>query len=365
MHGPFPHRRAAGALASSLLVAAIGCAAGEDSLDAVPEFAVVSVTEARIETLRNPLVVMGQVVPATGADFTIVAPQPAEIRTLTKGVGDPVEAGDVLVEFEIPALTQNISLREVALAQASARLDTARVEADRLAGLYDQGVVARNQYEAAQAELRSAEAALRSAEAYVNEARLQADLTRATARFAGVVTDVWHVEGDLVIPDVADPILRVIDPDRKEISIPAPLEHLGRLVEGREAAIQTAAGEGVATAVVARRLAPADPEAATAEVRLRSDAVAGLALGTGIRVEIVLDERRDVVVVPLSAVFRDTLSSFVMIAGADGRAWRRDIRIGLTTPDRAEVTEGLAPGEGVITSGAETLLDGEPITIAG
>jgi membrane fusion protein (multidrug efflux system) len=307
---------------------------------------------------------MGRVVPATGADWTIVAPESAEIATLTKVVGDVVEAGEVLVEFRIPSLIENIDARELARTRALARTDTARAEAARLASLYEQGVVARNQYEAAQAELRTAEAALLGAEAYLDEARLLGARARVTARFAGVVADVWHMEGDVVIPDPADPILRVIDPGQVEITMAAPIEHLGRLVEGRDATFLVAGTEAIGTARIRRRLAPADPEATTAEVRLDPVDATGLTLDTAVRVEILLEERRDVVVVPVSALFRDTASSFVMVAGEDGRAWRRDIRVGLVTPDRAEVVEGLAPGEDVISSGAEDLLDGEPVTIA-
>ena len=57
----------------------------------------------------------------------------------------------------------------------------------------------------------------------------------------------------------------------------------------------------------------------------------------------------------------------VMVA-VEGKAQRRDVRLGIVTRDTAEVLEGLAAGEQVLSGGQYGLPDGaavEPLTSAG
>ena len=63
---------------------------------------------AAVGEIEGHINVTGMVTPAPGADWTIVAPEPARIAELPKAEGDRVAAGDVLVRFDIPTLAAGV-----------------------------------------------------------------------------------------------------------------------------------------------------------------------------------------------------------------------------------------------------------------
>ena len=67
--------------------------------------------------------------------------------------------------------------------------------------------------------------------------------------------------------------------------------------------------------------------------------------------------------VPTSAVQRDDLGAYVMVAGEDGRAHRRNVRAGLVAGDLTQIVEGLEANETVIASGVTDDSEGLPIDV--
>lgn len=355
--------RASGLLAC-LPLFVVGCGTPRETAVGEPadDRPVVAVADARIGSLRDDLVTSGQVVPASAGDWTVVAPQTAEIVEIPHGPGDTVEAGDVLVRFEIPTLTGNYNARELAVIQARARVETTQTEAARLSSLYERGIIARQQHEAAQADMRTAAATVAQAEALFEEARLLLDAAVVRARFPGLIREQWHIAGDFASATPDDPILRVVDPTRLEIAVQVPVDRVGRIVEGQMATVRTADGELTEQARVSRRVSAPTPENPTVEVRLIPEGQTALEMDALVGIEILLDERHDVLLIPTIAIQRERTGVFVMVA-TDGVALRRNVQIGLTVQDQAQVVDGLAPGEQVIIRGLEDLTDGVSIVI--
>ena len=322
----------------------------------------VTVQPARLETLREALTLPGTAVPSALGDFTVVAPESAEILELPHAEGAAVKDGDVLVRFEIPSLTNNLVARQTDVTEATQRVDAARAELKRLNGLQEKGIIPRNTLEAARTNLAMSETTLNQAKASLEAAKVLADRATIRSRFAGSVVKVWHKIGDTVSPDPGDPILRVIDPTRTQVSIQAPVALIERLTPGRPATIATALGTSVA-ALVSSRSAPA-PGGTTAEVRLSIQGAGPLPVDTVVQVEIQLDERRDVIVVPEQSVVRDGTATHVWIARDDSRAERRPVRLGLTVNGLAQVVSGVQTGERIITTGLTQLQDGTPIVVS-
>jgi multidrug efflux pump subunit AcrA (membrane-fusion protein) len=53
----------------------------------------------------------------------------------------------------------------------------------------------------------------------------------------------------------------------------------------------------------------------------------------------------------------------VMVAGSDGRAHEREVKVGIKQDDKVQVVEGLQPGENVVTTGAYGLPDKTKIKV--
>jgi RND family efflux transporter MFP subunit len=351
----------------ALLFAVICLAAGACGSDETPpaqdsQTIAVTVQPARLENLREALTLPGTVVPSATADFTVVAAEASEIIELPKAEGTAVREGDVLVRFEVPTLSTNLLARQNDVTEATQRADAARAELARLNGLLEKGIIPRNTVESARTALASAEAALGQAKASLDAAKLLAERAIVRARFAGTVLKVWHKVGDAVTPDPADPILRVIDPTRTQVAAQAPVAQLERLTPGRQASIATAAGTKEA-ASISSRSAPA-PGATTAELRLSLQSQTSLPIDTLVQVEIQLDERTGVIVVPEHAVVREGSAAHVWIARDDARAERRPVRVGLTVNGLSQMLSGVQVGERVITTGLTQLQDGTPIVVS-
>jgi len=357
-------RLVAAALAAVVAVSVAGCAREpEIGVDRAPDAVVVGVSKATVRTLVDSVSVVGRVVPASSGDWTITAPEPALIAEMPKNVGDAVAVGDLLVRFEIPSLSQNFTQRQMAVSDAAVRTELARAEANRLGPLFEQGLVARVAIEAARQDLAAAEAAQVTAEAYLEEARLLRDAASVKARFPGIIADRWHAPGEFASGEPTDPIVRVIDPTRLELAIELPIDQALRLRDGHPATVFTLAA-GMFTAVVARRPIGMLVEGATTPVRLTAPEVNGLTMNDVVQVDLMLDERRDVLAVPVEALQRDGTASFVMVADPDGIARRRPVRVGLTAGAFVQIDDGLRPGEYVIVQGLLDVSDGSPIQIS-
>jgi RND family efflux transporter MFP subunit len=323
----------------------------------------VQVEAARSGPVREVIAATGLVTAAPGAELVVTAPEAARIVELPKAEGDRVRTGDLLVRFEIPSLTAGATSSRAAIEQAQARVENAKAAAARVQGLFERGVAARKELEDAERELREANAALEQAHSASGAANALAGRTVVRAQFDGVVAKRSHNPGDLVEPGPSDPVLRVIDPSRLEIVAAAPVGTLTRIATNAPARIiDPGGGEPIEASVIARPVA-VDPGSVTAPVRLRPASSAKLTAGMSVEVEILGPQHTAAVLVPPAAVIRDGEATIVMTVGADSKAHRNEVEVGLSSPDAIEILKGLKAGERVVVRGQNGLPDGATVTV--
>jgi RND family efflux transporter MFP subunit len=321
----------------------------------------VVVATAQIGTIRSVVTASGVVTPAPGADFTVTPPEAARIAEMPKAEGDRVRRGDLLVRFEIPSLTANLTSRHAAVESAQARVAAATASQLRARDLFERGIGARKEMEDADRELAEARAALAEAQASRGASATLAGRTVVRAPFAGVVARRTKNPGDLVEPAATEPVLRLIDPARLEVVASVPLADVSRIEIG-------APGR----AIVTRNLAPPvrvlsrpailQPDTSTAPVRLAFTAPSRVAVGTPLRVEIDAEAHEHVVIVPIAAVVHEGEQTFAMVAGVDGKAHRQAVTTGLANGEHVEISSGVK-GDSVIVRGQNGLPDGAAITV--
>ena len=321
---------------------------------------VITIAPARLEGI---VIAAGTVAAAPGADWTIVAPEPARILELPKAEGDPVKPGDLLVRFEIPSLSTDVATRRGEVQQAQARVENAQASVTRLTTLVEHGVAAQKELEDARRELAEATAARTQAESASANAGVLASRTIVRARFAGVIARRTHNPGDMVEASAADPILRVIDPSRLQIVAAVAIADLARISVGNPARILIPGADEPDAGHVLTRPAAVDPGGVSADVRIAFAGATRLAAGTPVRVEIVTEAKPAALSVPTEAVLTDGDESYVMVAAAD-KAQKRKVTLGLKTPKQIEITSGLKAGEQVVVKGQQGLPDGATVAIA-
>jgi RND family efflux transporter MFP subunit len=327
----------------------------EEDADATP--VLVTTETARQQTFRVTISGPGTVSPDPSGDMTVYPTQMGRIAQLPVHEGDTVAEGDVLVRFEYGTTDIDLRSHEMELGTAQARLDTARAQQTKVSAMFDRGYASRNELDEANAAIAAAELEVNRARAQIQAATEAAERAIVKTKFPGVVTKLFHSEGDLVNSTIVDPVLRVVDPSRLEVAMHVPTPDLAHVVIGQTATIVSANGAEPGT--VLSRPAPDDLRAATQEVRIGFATPTTLAADSPVQVEILVAERPGVVTLPEAAVLDGGDGQwYVMVAGADGRAERRDVRLGLRSGGRVEIAAGVTPGDRGSVKDANTIAQG-------
>lgn len=329
-----------------------------------PEPVSVNIELARTQTLRVTVNGRGVVAAAAAGDWTVYPAQMGRILELPKHEGDTVEAGDALVRFEYGNTAADLSAHQMDVTSAEARVQSARAQLTKISAMFERGYTSRNELETATSAVTAAELEVARAKAQLQATNEAAERAVVRARFSGIVTKVFHNEGDLVNGSVMDPVIRVVDPTRLEVVMMAPVQELVQIQPGQPATVVSVNGAEPATVLL--RPTPADPQAATQDIRLAFTTPTTLPIDSPVEVDILIAERPGVVALPQDAVLEgEEGRSFVMIAGVDGRAHRRDVRLGLRARDRVEIAAGVTPGDRVIVKNAADVAEGTVLAADG
>ncbi len=323
--------------------------------------------------------------------FTISAPVNGRVLRVTLDPGDPVVAGETVVAIFEPV--EPDFLDERTLAQARARLeqtkaatirsraerDYAQSEWDRVKNLPVGSVVTQRERDQRQSALDAAKAAYNAARA--DQAAAQAALIVPTAegqhsgegcclRMAapvdGEVLRVMQESERVLLAGTA--ILEVGDPADLEIVVDLLSQDAVRVRPDQKVIIENWGKPDPLHGVV-RRVEPSgftkisalgvEEQRVNVIIDITDDADRWLGLRDAYRVEprIVVWSAEDLLVVPLSALFRQDGGWAVFRVEGD-RATLTPVAIGERNADMAAVESGLAAGDIVIRHPGEQIVDG-------
>lgn len=350
---------------AALLALTFGCRDAQKEETETEAAVPVETKPARVDTVQGVVSATGVVRAAPGAQQDITAPSAARIAEMPRAIGDRVRPGDLLIRFDSPTLRADAAAKNAAQQEARARLDNAREAETRIAGLYERGISARKELEDARRELRQSEAALAQAEGESLAATQLADRAIVHALFGGVIVARTHNPGDLVEAG-GEPLLRLVDPSRLQVEASVAMSDLARVQRKRAARVRLsgtprdsatpATVQGVSTSVNA--------DTGTGLVLLKLDAGTGLPAGAPVAVEIDAERHEGVIAVPEEALVHDSGNVYVYVVGADKKAHRREVTLGVRGGGDVEIRTGVQAGEAVVVRGQDGLPDGATVAIA-
>lgn len=259
-----------------------------------------------------------------------------EIREIRVGVGDRVEAGQMIVR-------QAGQGSDARVRQARASLQQAERNVERLRPLWEAGALSDQDWEDANTQLELAEADLEAA----------AEVQGGIAPIDGVVSEVPARVGS--IPAPGDPLVRVVDDSAYRVPLRISERQAGEVERGMRAEVS-----GVETAGSVDRVAiQASPMTRLVEVEVRFPGSATLRPGTLVNVRVLVAAVEDVVRVPVRAVRDDG----VWVLADDETVEFREVEVGLRNEEMVEIRSGLQAGETVVTEGASLLSDGARVQV--
>lgn len=256
-----------------------------------------------------------------------------------------VSAGDKVMKGDLIAWIDNVDLhKNYDLATRAEQI--AKQQYDRTATLVKSGMASQKMFEGQQNELLSAQKA-------VSDANIEREKTRFVAPFDGIV-GVFKVRSggqvvlNTVLVTVYDPSSLAIDLDIPESILPFIQKEQTLFVQGKPYGL---------TAV--QKIIDPDTHMAPAVASYQCE---NCVIGSNIEVDLVIQERKHVLTVPVDALSLRDDKTFVFIV-KDNKAQLRLIKTGLREKDRIEVTEGLEAGELIVKEKA-SIYNGSDVRIA-
>ena len=135
--------------------------------------------------------------------------------------------------------------------------------------------------------------------------------------------------------------------------------YIDRVVEGLQATFER---QGETFSTVIRKVYPEVRDGKfKADFKFVSDQPDNIRSGQTYYLNLQLGQSEEAVLIPRGLFFSKTGGKWIYVLTRDGRAVKRDIRIGRQNPQYYEVLEGLEPGERVITSSYDNFGDNDAL----
>ena len=334
--------------------------------DNMPQPAVaVSSANARMQAWSDDAEAVGTFVAVNGADVTTESG--GVVRSIEFDAGQPVRAGAVLVRLN--SANEEATLRSL---EASAKL--AKVQADRWRKLGADKLVSLD-------DVQSKVTAAATAQAQVDAQRALIEQKTIRAPFSGVLGIRKVNLGQFVSPGDAIVSLQQLDPIYLDFSLPE--QRIGQLVEG---SMVRATVDAMPGAVFDGKVTAIEPQVDPNTRNFRAQATlqnpdGKLRPGSFAHVGFALGGEREVVVIPQTAVSFNPYGNAVFVISKvkrkDGETdmqgkpltgdklivTQRFVKTGATRGDLVAITDGLKPGEQVVTSGLLKLRNDAEVTI--
>ncbi len=173
------------------------------------------------------------------------------------------------------------------------------------------------------------------------------------ATFDGTIVDLFVETGDFLQP--TQPIIEIADLDTLEIEARVLAEHVGDLSLDTRARISLDNGDGWTDAAIKKIHPKVIAEMSDLGIEQRkvivelvfTDGMNHAVLGQEVDVELVLDERSDVLQIPDTAYYEDGDTAYVFLVN-EGVLEHREVTLGLEGDDNVEVTGGLVAGDTIV-----------------
>ncbi|GGW93610.1 efflux RND transporter periplasmic adaptor subunit [Alteromonas halophila] len=318
-----------------------------------PPPALVEVDDVRHEVISEQIWVPGTVI--SRADAELAAEVEGRITWLAD-VGDIVAKGEVLAAIDDTRLKLSLKQEEAVIARWSASVSMLSKRVTRFESMVSNNNLSQNDMEATTAELEIARQELAQAEARKALVEYQVNRSEVRAPFNAVVVSRLQSEGEYI--QVGQTLLQVVDPNRVDVTVRAPLSVIPYIESGMKVAISD---ERRTREEAIRAIVPVgNARSRMMEIRVGLNP-GDFAIGGAVRVALPNSESHQGVTVPRDALVLRKSGAFVYQVDENNEARQVAVTTGIGMGDRIEVFGDIARESPVITRGAERLTAGQKV----
>jgi multidrug efflux system membrane fusion protein len=279
--------------------------------------------------------------------------------------GDMVNKGDLLAEIDPQPYQAALDQAKGQLARDQASLQGALVDLARYKTLSTQNVVSQQTYDTQVALVAQDRGAIESDQAAVEAANVNLLYCRIVSPLRGRAGFRLVDEGNLVQPADATGIVAIEQVQPISVVFPAPQDDIPAIDKALApgTAPVLAMAEDGQTVLSHGVLSYTDNQVnvATGTISLKAtfpNEDNALWPGQSVTVRLLLDTLKNVTLMPEAAVQHGPDGLFAYIAGANGKAQMRPIKVSQTDSGQVVVSDGIKPGDKVVTDGAYSVQPG-------
>ena len=323
----------------------------------------VSVTVAKVGRQDLPVYLTGLGSVTASNTVSIKSRVDGQLVTVAFKEGQQVRKGDLLAVIDPRPFEVQLSQAQAQLFKDQAQLHDAKLNLDRFTGLVPAGIISQQQLDTQHALVDQLEGAVRSDQAQIDNVKLQLIYCHIIAPISGRIGLRLVDSGNMV--HASDPnallVITQVEPiavlfTLPEDNLPAVAQHLKQAplqVEAYSRDAQTKLATGTLLTIDNE----IDPATGTGRLKAMFDNKDGsLWPNQFVNVQLLLEVRKDSTVIPNVAVQHGPQGTFVYVVKTESQtAEMRSVSVGLTQGNLAAITNGLAPGELVVTDGQDKL----------
>jgi macrolide-specific efflux system membrane fusion protein len=306
-----------------------------------------------------------------------------QIKSLSVALGESIKKGQLIAEID--AMKQENDLRntqaallsaEALLGSRQALLKQAELNFQRQKELLAADAISRQAYEQAEATLGTSRADIKTSEAQIAQARIAADTaqvnlsyTRILAPMDGVVVALVAQQGQTVNANQSAPIIiKLARLDTITVKAQISEADVVRVKPGQKVYFTILGAPEKRYYTTLRSVDPAPDSIVTDTATTVNTATAIyynglldvpnpeglLRISMTAQVYVVLNEAKGVITIPSAAIAQAGRRgpTSVRVVNAQGKAEKREVKVGINNNVNAEILEGLAVGEKVVLSEA-------------
>jgi membrane fusion protein, multidrug efflux system len=282
--------------------------------------------------------------------------------------GQFVHEGDLLIEIDPRPYQVQLEQMQAQLFKDQASLRDAKLNYDRYVALIPSGSIAQQQVDTQKSTVDQLEGQVRTDQAQIDNAKLQIVYCHITAPFTGRVGLRQVDPGNIIHATDTNPmlILTQLQPIAVIFTLPEDVltsvaQHMRRGtldVEAYSRDDQTKLASGTLLTIDNQ----IDPTTGTAKLKAVFDNKNDqLWPNQFVNVNLLLETRKNSTVVPTAAILRGPQGTFVYAMNTDKTVEDKSVTVALTEGNTTVITDGLNPGDVVVTDGQDKLQRGSRV----
>jgi membrane fusion protein, multidrug efflux system len=350
----------------------VGCSSSSDPKSGKAQAAgparAVSVAVAPVEKQDVPVYLSGLGSVTAFNTANIKSRVDGQIMRVNVREGQDVREGELLIEIDSRPFQVQVEQLQAQLFRDQAQLRDAKLNLERYTALLPSGSIAQQQVDTQKALVDQLDGTVRNDQAQIDSAKLNITYSRITAPFSGRVGLRQVDPGNIVHAADTNPMLILTQLQPIAVIFTLPEDVLPRVAEQmrRQSLEVDAFSRDDQTKLATGKLLTIDnqidPTTGTAKLKaVFENKESKLWPNQFVNADLRVETRKNSIVLPTAAILRGPQGAFVYTVNPDKTVQDKPVTIALTQGDLTVVSEGVNPGETVVTDGQDKLQRGSRI----